>query len=104
MITIKNVTSSVTLRPVTETYLAGVATIILTVNDFFSLIEGIVVFGFAALFILLCTMLQELTTVHELVDAQHDDLIKRVDTLLGSLYEQGIDSPLKDAYEEDRNV
>lgn len=102
-VTLGDVHRSVALRPVTGVYLAGVAVIMLIVHNLLSVTVGILIFGIAAVLILLATVYEELREVHVMVNGQHEALLERIAELHDALNAAGVPIPPEHHYEFGRH-
>lgn len=81
------------LYPVSLCYLTAVLALVLTVSGALTLPMAVVGLALTAVLIVLIAMRREMSTVHRLVNSQHDQLVARIDQLVAALIAAGVAIP-----------
>lgn len=80
-------------RPVGCVYILASVMLALSFQNVIYIIGCIVILGCAAILSVQFAMRRELEIVHELVNSQHDELVNRVEQLIGALETSGVPVP-----------
>lgn len=86
-------TKSLSLWPLTTTYLSGVGAIILVAQGVLEWQSAVIAFGVVTTLIFLHTVWREVKIIHTLVNSQHDALVARIDQLTRAMNKAGTPIP-----------